>query len=69
MTINRACRQDGPTSSTTTDHDGSTLGRLNAIEGHLDEMLIQLDQMRAHLAPLLAELAPAKSEGQDGRND
>ncbi|GAA5101976.1 hypothetical protein [Haloechinothrix salitolerans] len=78
MTINRACRHGGSpddaheppvahqtSGSTTTDHDGSTLSRLDAIEAHLDEMLIQLDQIRAHLAPLLAELAPGKSEDQD----
>ncbi len=82
MTINRACRQNGPTGSadespvaqrtsgsTASGHDDGALGRLDAIEAHLDEMLIQLDQIRANLTPLLDEFAPAKPEGQDSRND
>lgn len=82
MTINKACRRGGRTDDAheppvarrtsggaKSDHDGSTLGRLDAIEALLDEMLIQLDQVRENLAPLLAELAPAEPEGQDGRND
>lgn len=82
MTINRACRHgrstddahETPVARRTSgcaksDHDESTLSRLDAIEAYLYDMLIQLDQIRENLAPLLAELAPAKSEGQDGRND
>lgn len=78
MTINRAYRQDGPSANSheppvaerpasraTTDHDGSTLARLDAIEVSLDEMLIQLDQIRENLVPLLTEFAPAQSEEQD----
>jgi len=75
MAINEARRQSGPTdnahgasgphptsSSTKPDRDESTLGRLDAIEAHLDEMLIQLDQIRENLTPLLAELAPPQPE-------
>jgi len=82
MTMNEARRRSRPTDnahgasgahptsgSTRTDRDRSALARLDAIEAHLDEMLIQLDQIRENLTPLLAELAPPQTEQGVRRRD